>query len=73
MEIVGITLAVFLIAFLGMAIGVIVAGKRIQGSCGGIGALLGASACDMCSNKTKCKNSKREICEEGEQDCEADC
>jgi hypothetical protein len=54
----------FLIAFLGMAIGVIVANKRIQGSCGGIGSIMGKSACDVCALKDKCKETGVEQCEE---------
>lgn len=69
-----ITTAVFLVAFTGMAIGAIIAGKTVKGSCGGIGKLLGSSACDMCSLKDKCKSSGTELCEDGE-DCDsaADC
>lgn len=67
-----ITIAVFMIAFTGMAIGAIVAGKAIKGSCGGIGALFGTSACDMCALKDKCKSTGKELCEDGE-DCEVDC
>jgi len=72
MDIFIITTSVFLVAFMGMAIGVIVANKSIKGSCGGIGALLGKSACDICAIKDKCKSTGREICEE---DCssEAEC
>ena len=51
-------LGLFLIAFLGMAIGVIIAKKPIQGSCGGLSALPGhdsSSPCDFCSKpKTEC-------------------
>ena len=67
MDIFVITISVFIIAFFGMAIGVIIADKRIKGSCGGIGALMGKSACDVCSFKDKCDSSGREICEEGEE------
>lgn len=68
MEIFFVTASVFIIAFTGMAIGVIIADKRIKGSCGGIGTLMGKSACDVCSFKDKCESSGREICEEGD-DC----
>lgn len=68
MEIFAITVSVFVIAFFGMAIGVIIADKRIKGSCGGISTIMGKSACDICSFKDKCESSGKEICEEGE-DC----
>lgn len=69
-----ITTGAFLIAFMGMAVGVIIADKKIKGSCGGIGALLGTSACDLCSLKDKCESTGREICVDGdEEDCSKDC
>lgn len=58
MDIFFVTISVFIIAFFGMAIGVVVADKRIKGSCGGIGAIMGKSACDSCSSKEKCKSNK---------------
>lgn len=64
-----ITISVFIIAFTGMAVGVIIADRRIKGSCGGIGAIMGKSACDVCSMKEKCESTKRELCEEGEASC----
>ena len=60
-----ITLAVFLLAFAGMAIGVIIQDKVIKGSCGGIATLFGGSACDKCAMKDECKDSETELCEEG--------
>ncbi|MBD65771.1 MAG: Na(+)-translocating NADH-quinone reductase subunit E [Halobacteriovoraceae bacterium] len=72
MNIIIITTVVFLIAFTGLAIGAIIAGKPVKGSCGGIGAMFGSSACDMCSLKDKCQSTGKELCEEGE-DCETPC
>ena len=53
-----VTLGVFLIAFLDMAIGVIISNRPVKGSCGGLSALPdhdGSSPCDFCSKpKTDC-------------------
>jgi hypothetical protein len=65
MDIVFITLGVFLVCFAGMAVGVIVSDLRIKGSCGGLGNLFGESACDICNEKDRCKESDTEICEDG--------
>lgn len=62
-----ITLTVFAIAFVGMAVGVILSNKTIKGSCGGVGALLGESACDMCDMKDRCEKTGKELCEEGDE------
>lgn len=69
MNMVLITISVFLIAFAGMAIGVMISGRRIKGSCGGIGAIMGESGCDSCAMKDKCATTGKEICEEGD-DCD---
>ena len=66
MNIMLITVAVFGIAFMGMAIGVIISNKSIKGSCGGIANLMGESGCDICELKDKCEKTGKEICEEGE-------
>jgi hypothetical protein len=66
MNIILITLAVFSIAFMGMAVGVILSNKVIKGSCGGIANLLGKSGCDVCELKDRCEKTGKEICEEGE-------
>ena len=60
-----ITVSVFLIAFSGMAIGVIISNRRIKGSCGGIANLMGESGCDICEMKDKCEKTGKELCEEG--------
>jgi hypothetical protein len=65
MNIMLITVAVFGIAFFGLAIGVIVSNRTIKGSCGGIANLMGESGCDICELKDKCEKSGKEICEEG--------
>jgi hypothetical protein len=70
MNIVFITLGVFLVAFAGMAVGVILSNRKIKGSCGGIANIMGASGCDACELKDKCKSTGREICEEGDISCD---
>jgi hypothetical protein len=48
-----IALGVFLVAIVGMAIGVIVSNKRIKGSCGGLASMKdskGRTICDVCTN-----------------------
>ena len=49
-----IALVVFILAFVGLASGVILYNKRIKGTCGGLGELLGL--CDNCD----CKNDKKD-------------
>lgn len=56
----------FLITFLGMmtfiflmAIGVILVGKRLKGSCGGLGSIMGED-CMFCSKAEECKKKKQE-------------
>ena len=48
-----ITIGVFAIALIGMAVGVIVSNRQIKGSCGGLNNFrdsVGNPICDACSN-----------------------
>ncbi len=54
------TLIVFLLVILAMSVGVIFAGKRIRGSCGGLSTWTdenGEPVCDACAD---CPEKKRE-------------
>lgn len=61
MEMFIITLIVFLIAVVAMAVGVIFSDRCIKGSCGGIGALFGSDfkACEICDKKDDCDAFKK--------------
>ncbi len=56
MEII-ISLMVFLLAFFGMAIGFVIAKKKLTGTCGGLGKLVGA--CFICDKKNECPTQKQ--------------
>ncbi len=43
-----ISFLVMLLVVAGMAVGVIVSGRRITGSCGGLSAIPGVERCDIC-------------------------
>lgn len=54
LKLVLVTLAFVSLAMLGMAIGVMLTGKRIKGSCGGIGAVMndkGEKHCGICGQE----------------------
>jgi uncharacterized protein len=42
-----------------MAIGVILVGKKLKGSCGGLGAIMGED-CMFCSKAEECKKKKEQ-------------
>lgn len=47
---------VFILFFLAMAIGYLVKGKPLKGSCGGVAALMGNESCEICGgNPLKCE------------------
>lgn len=48
METMIVAFGVFLMVVVGMAVGVIFQGKRITGSCGGLGAIDGVVECGVC-------------------------
>ncbi len=64
MEIVILTLGVFLGVVLAMSVGVIFKRRPIQGSCGGIASLMGS--CDVCDMKDECVDKKKNDCETAE-------
>ena len=52
-----ITFSVFALVIAAMSVGFIFAGKRLQGSCGGLGKLMGKD-CDFCEKKDQCKKDE---------------
>lgn len=44
-------IAIFLTAFVGLAVGLMLTGRPPQGSCGGL-ACVGGGACEVCPRKT---------------------
>ena len=69
-----------LIVTLGMSLGVILMGKKIKGSCGGLNAISGADKCVVCSkdidpdsplrDKLQCKRARRMV-EQMEREAQA--
>jgi uncharacterized protein len=56
----------FILTFIGMtsfiflmAIGVIIVGKRLKGSCGGLGSIMGED-CMFCSKAEECQKKKEQ-------------
>ena len=48
LQTIAIAFIVLLLVVAGMAVGVIFAGKRITGSCGGLSAIEGSGTCGVC-------------------------
>lgn len=53
-----LSLLVVGLALFGMAIGVILANKKLKGSCGGLGAIMGED-CMFCDKKEECDEEKK--------------
>lgn len=51
-----LVLIIALISILGLALGYLLSGKELQGSCGGLGAMFGK--CDACGNKDQCQKKQ---------------
>jgi hypothetical protein len=62
--------ALMIVIMLGMALGVILRGKTIKGSCGGLNALPGADRCAVCSKEIDPESPLRErlTCPRARQD-----
>lgn len=69
MEIIFLTLGVFLGVILVMSVGVLFKRKPIQGSCGGIANFMGS--CDICELKSECVDKKKNT--DSESECESTC
>ena len=56
-----ITFIVLSIVIVGMAIGYILGRKKLQGSCGGLGKIMGDD-CMFCEKRDECKEEEVECC-----------
>ncbi len=53
LETIGAAFVVLLLVVAGMAVGVILSGRRIAGSCGGLSAIDGVDRCDLCGRDVR--------------------
>lgn len=60
MEII-LAIAAFLIFFGSMALGLLLKGQPLKGSCGGVATLMGNEKCDICGgNPNKCEEAQQD-------------
>lgn len=59
MEVYVFGILVFLVVVVLMSLGVILSNKPIKGSCGGLAALFGKGACDICGDRSNCEKKKQ--------------
>ncbi len=55
-----VTFLVLALFFVFMGVGVIFSNKRLKGSCGGLGQIMGED-CAFCSKKDKCEKAKHRV------------
>lgn len=62
MKIFFLTLAALVLVMLGMAVGVLFSNRKLKGSCGGLGAIMGED-CEFCDKKKNnlCPNEKTSV------------
>lgn len=59
MEII-LAIAAFLIFFVSMAVGLLLKGQPLKGSCGGVATLMGNDECQICGgNPNKCEEAQQ--------------
>jgi hypothetical protein len=62
MEMILVVFVFMLLVIVLMAVGVLMGGKPISGSCGGMSAIGMESACDVCGgDKQKCDTEKKKV------------
>jgi hypothetical protein len=61
-----ISFVVIAFALVGMAVGVILSNKKLKGSCGGLGAVMGDD-CDFCEKKDECESRLKQLAKNAEE------
>ena len=55
-----LTFIAFLFMVVAMAVGVILSNKKVQGSCGGLGNVMGED-CEFCDNQDECEDRIKDM------------